>query len=153
MASLDQPKVSAKTTGQGNWSANSRIKVLLRVPPPQTIANEGRDGNSGSTPTMLAAVNGERRRRVLNRKTVDKGSREIVAIERFRRRGQEERMREKFAQNRAIGLASGSSRAVPVECGATALQHQIVEQTIARTCVAGNRFLTRRDLNWRRRQY
>src|ERR1700730_8088169 len=56
MASLDQPKVSAKTTGQGSRSANSRIKVLLRVPPPQTIANEGRDGNSGSTPAMPAAV-------------------------------------------------------------------------------------------------
>ena len=39
-------------------------------------------------------------------------------------------MREKFAQNRAIGLASESSRAVPVECGATALQLQIVEQPL-----------------------
>src|ERR1700730_7797862 len=57
MASLDQPKSPAKTTGHGNWSANSRIKVLLRAPPPQTIANEGRDGNSGRTPTMLAAAN------------------------------------------------------------------------------------------------
>ena len=56
MASLDQPKVSAKTTGQGSRSANSRIKVLLRAPPPQTIASAGRDGNSGSTPAMLAAV-------------------------------------------------------------------------------------------------
>src|SRR2546430_2912910 len=56
MASLDQPKASAKTTGQGNRAANSRIKVLLRAPPPQTIATEGRDGNSGSTPAILAAV-------------------------------------------------------------------------------------------------
>src|SRR2546430_13549943 len=56
MASLDQPKASAKTTGQGNRAANSRIKVLLCAPPPQTIATDGRDGNSGSTPAMLAAV-------------------------------------------------------------------------------------------------
>jgi hypothetical protein len=147
MASLDQPKVSAKTTGQGNWSANSRIKVLLRAPPPQTTANEGRDRNSGSTPTMLAvvkAVSVAAASSIASGST-SKGSRKIVAVERFRRWGQEERMREKFAQNRAVGLASGSSRAVPVEGGAKALQHQIVEQPIARTCVAGNWFLTRRD--------
>ena len=120
MASLDQPKVSAKTTGQGNWSANSRIKVLLRAPPPQTTANEGRDGNSGSTPTMLAVV-----------KAVSVAAASSIASA--------------STINRAVGLASGSSRAVPVEGGATALQHQIVEQPIARTCVAGNRFLTRRD--------
>jgi hypothetical protein len=54
-------------------------------------------------------------------------------------------MREKCVQNRDIGLASGSGRTVPVEAGAKALQHQIVEQRIAGTCVAGNWLLSWRD--------
>ncbi len=54
--SLDQPKLSAKTILHGSLSANSRIKVLLRAPPPHTIAMEGMDGKSGSTRAMLAAV-------------------------------------------------------------------------------------------------
>ena len=57
IASLDQPKVSAKTIPHGRRSASSRIKVLLRAPPPHTIATEGLDGKNGSTPARLAAVN------------------------------------------------------------------------------------------------
>jgi hypothetical protein len=98
MASLDQPKVSAKATGQSSRSANSRSKVLFRAPPPQTIANEGRDGSSGSTPAMLAAVKAVSVAAASSVGRLSTGSaQKIVPAERFRRRDQEKRMREKCA--------------------------------------------------------
>jgi hypothetical protein len=124
--------------------ANSRTKVFLRAPPPQTIANEGRDGNSGSTQATLAAV------KAVSVAAASSVARLSTALPKKSLRssdfgGGEIRVREKRAQNRAIGLASGSSRAVPVEGDAAPLQHQIVEQPFARSCVAGNWLLSRRD--------
>jgi hypothetical protein len=114
---------------------------LLHAPPPQTIANEGRDGSSGSTQATLAAVSVAAASSVARLSTAL--PKKSLRSSDFG--GGEIRVREKRAQNRAIGLASGSSRAVPVEGDAAPLQHQIVEQPFARSCVAGNWLLSRRD--------
>src|SRR5436309_3190690 len=56
MASLDQPKASANTTGHGSRTANSRIMVLLRAPPPQMMAREGLAGKCRNARAIPAAV-------------------------------------------------------------------------------------------------
>jgi hypothetical protein len=83
--------------------ANSRTKVFLRAPPPQTIANEGRDGNSGSTQVTLAAV------KAVSVAAASSVARLSTALPKKSLRssdfgGGEIRVREKRAQNRAIGL-------------------------------------------------
>lgn len=59
--------------------------------------------------------------------------------------GGAKRMREKFGQSLSIDLALSSRGAVPVEGEAEALRHQIIEKRIARSGIAGNRLLSRRD--------
>jgi hypothetical protein len=144
MASLDQPK---------GLRQNDRARQPVRQFPQQGFVARAAAANNRQrgarrqqrqhTRDAGRGEGGERRRRVFNRETLDGRAQKIVPVERFRRRGGKKKdLREERSKSRHRPCLWKQSRN-PGRTEAAPLQHQIVEQPIARTRVAGNRFLAR----------